>query len=189
MSQWMPQSYQDFILNSISASDEQCVCSAQPTTYYQACKGSLWLADHVYSQGDVVHPPTYGGYVYECTVGGTSGSSEPSWGTVDNETFSDNGVTWKTHINYSLINTALVSGDFSITDESTDRVLNIAQHIGVVTHRSGTITHTAYILSTDKSLRFVTTSHTTLSENDDVVAGRTTIIFAMKIRVKQPTIS
>ena len=188
MSKWLNPSTTDLRLTEIAKSDGESVCSAQPTTYYQACHPSVWVQNTAYVAGDLRRPPTINGYIYECTVGGTSGAVEPGWGTVQDGTFSDGGVTWKTHVNHTLAYSPLESGDKVISD-STDpigRKLTIGQKIGVVTHRAGTVTHTALIENTAKKLHAVTTSETTLAINDDVEAGRTTIFFAFALVEKVP---
>jgi|GEM_PF-6256373 len=54
-----------------------------------------WQASTAYNQGDLVEPTTPNGYVYQCTVAGTSGSSEPTWPTTIDDTVVDGTVTWK----------------------------------------------------------------------------------------------
>lgn len=188
MGKWINPSTEDFRLTEIAKSDGESICSSQPTTYYNACHPSIWVQSTAYVAGDVVRPPTVNGYVYECTVGGNSGVSEPGWGTTQDYIFTDGGVTWKTHINYSLAYSPLVSGDKVIADSSSPvgRKLTIGQKIGVVTHRSGTVTHTALVEVGTKKLHLVTTAETTVGINDDVESGRTTIFFAFNIIEKRP---
>lgn len=48
-----------------------------------------------YALGNLVTPAaTLNGFVYECTVAGTSGGSAPSWPTVEGASVTDGGVTW-----------------------------------------------------------------------------------------------
>lgn len=66
-----------------------------------------WAASTAYTVGDLVHPTSTANadvhYVYRCTVGGTSGGSEPSWPSFTNswqdnaegDTIVDNTVTWE----------------------------------------------------------------------------------------------
>lgn len=42
---------------------------------------NAWTASTAYTTSSWVRPTTPNGFVYECTVAGTSGGSEPSWGT------------------------------------------------------------------------------------------------------------
>jgi hypothetical protein len=44
--------------------------------------------------GTVVRPSTHNGFVYECTVAGGTGGTEPTWPTTPGETVSDNNNTW-----------------------------------------------------------------------------------------------
>ncbi len=56
--------------------------------------GDAWEADTVYSSGAVIVPTTFNGLAYECTTGGTSDSSEPTFGTTAGGTTSDNTAVW-----------------------------------------------------------------------------------------------
>lgn len=47
-----------------------------------------------YGLGQQIVPVALNGYIYECTVAGTSGSSAPAYSTTLNATFSDGTVTW-----------------------------------------------------------------------------------------------
>jgi hypothetical protein len=44
--------------------------------------------------GTVVRPTTHNGMVYECTVAGGAGGTEPTWPTTPGETVSDDNNTW-----------------------------------------------------------------------------------------------
>ncbi|WP_027714762.1 pilus assembly protein [Desulfuromonas sp. TF] len=55
-----------------------------------------WQAETVYAVGDLIRRVESGThYIYECTVGGTSGSTEPTWPTTSGATVTDNEVTWQ----------------------------------------------------------------------------------------------
>lgn len=54
-----------------------------------------WEATTVYVAGDQVVPTVRNGHFYEVTVGGTSGSSEPTFPTDDGDTVTDGSVTWQ----------------------------------------------------------------------------------------------
>lgn len=57
-----------------------------------------WAATHAYVSVipySVVQPVTPNGFVYVCTVAGTSGSSEPTWPTSINATVTDGTCTWR----------------------------------------------------------------------------------------------
>jgi hypothetical protein len=55
---------------------------------------SAWTANTAYSLGTFVRPTTKNGFVYKCTTAGTSGSTEPSWSTVEGGTVTDGTVVW-----------------------------------------------------------------------------------------------
>ncbi len=187
MAKWVPDSYLELILDEISKSDEQAICNAQPTTFFNAVWPDLWTSSTAYALGDVVHPPTINGFVYECVTAGTSGATEPGWGTTQDAVFADGTVTWKTHENYTLANTPMVPADFTISDGDVDgRKLTVGQKMGVVTHDAGTVTHTALIELASQSLHFVTTAQTTLGGDNDVDEGRSTIFFEYDVTVRDP---
>jgi hypothetical protein len=55
-----------------------------------------WTASTPYLVGDVIRPAiTSNGFLYQCTVAGTSGSSAPTWPTTIGNTVGDGSVTWK----------------------------------------------------------------------------------------------
>lgn len=55
-----------------------------------------WMASTVYALGDRVEPTTPNGFVYEATVAGTSGATEPPFPTGGiGSTVTDNGITWR----------------------------------------------------------------------------------------------
>jgi hypothetical protein len=49
------------------------------------------------TQGTICHPDTANGYVYICTVAGTTGSAAPTWPTVLGTTVTDGTATWRCH--------------------------------------------------------------------------------------------
>jgi len=191
MARYIPQADQDYLLGRVQASDIQVFCSAQPLRFYHGVHAQLWLAATVYAQNDIVRPPTANGKVYECTVGGTSGGTEPGWGTIEDGIFSDGTVTWKVHNNYAIANTNRVPGDYTIEAYSdvpnsiTGRALVIPEKVGVVSHTTGIVSHCAFLCSSDRSVRLVTLAQTTVGGNE-VESGRTTIFYAMKYVVRDP---
>ena len=55
---------------------------------------TTWLAITAYSLGDHVKPSTPNNYYYECTTAGTSGGTEPTWGTTEGGTTADGTIIW-----------------------------------------------------------------------------------------------
>lgn len=77
-----------------------------------------WVAATVYSEGDKIQPTTPNGFVYKCTVSGTSHASvEPTWPVTPlGATVTDNGVTWElssAHHPATEIKLALSAGGLS----------------------------------------------------------------------------
>lgn len=185
MAKWILEATLQAVLDEIEKSDEEAVCNTQPATYFNAIHPDLWVAETTYVAGDTARPPTDNNFVYECTVGGTTGTVEPGWTTTQDSTFTDGTVTWKAHENYSLANTPLVEGDKTRGAGSPSGFkLTVAEIMGITTHRAGTVTHTALLEHAAKKLHHVTTASTTLAENNDVEAGRTTIFHELEVQVR-----
>ena len=56
-----------------------------------------WRNNHATALGDICYPSTAGSYkMVECTVAGTTGATEPTWGAVGT-TVTDGSVTWKVY--------------------------------------------------------------------------------------------
>jgi len=53
-----------------------------------------WEASTAYAKGQMVAPTTQNGYRYECTTAGTSGATEPTWGTTASGTTEDGTAVW-----------------------------------------------------------------------------------------------
>lgn len=54
-----------------------------------------WAVGTAYAVGDLVKPTTYASHAYKCTTAGTShAATEPTWGTTNGGTTTDNTVTW-----------------------------------------------------------------------------------------------
>lgn len=188
MGRYTPDVILDLIIDEYMLADERAICNDQPLTYYNACWPDMWVAETVYEVGDTTRPPTDNGFVYECTVDGTSGASEPPWGTTQDDEFSDGTVTWKTHENFALINGVIESEDKSKGDGSPDgRALTIVQKMGVTIHTDGTVSHTALIDNLNQDLKFVTVANTSLEGDNTVVSGRTTLLHEMVVTVRDPS--
>jgi len=70
-----------------------------------------WAATTAYTVGDSVLPLTPNGYMYRCTVAGTSDGSEPTWPTTIGGTVVDDGVTWQCLQDY--LSSTTPSDDFA----------------------------------------------------------------------------
>lgn len=74
--------------------------SAAPTYYIALIGGANFpnqgaaLRSTVYSLGQYAWPATPNGRLYKVTTAGTSGASEPTWGTTDGGTTTDGTVVW-----------------------------------------------------------------------------------------------
>jgi len=55
---------------------------------------ATWAAGTAYALGAFVVPTTHNNRIYEATVAGTSGTTEPVWPTIVGNTIADNTVTW-----------------------------------------------------------------------------------------------
>jgi hypothetical protein len=185
---WISDSYLDLILDKISLSDEKSICNALPITWYNAhWPDALWTQETPYVIGDLIRPPTQNANIYECITDGASGATEPSWGTVQDQTFIDGTTEWKTHENYALVNTSLSASDFTKSDGDIDgRKLTISQKIGSLVHTDGTVSHMAYIESLTKTIHYIR-SVSTLDTGDDIVSGRTVLMPEDTITIRDPS--
>ena len=71
----------------------------------------IWQASTAYSKGDMVRPTSDNGYIYKCVQAGTSGGTEPTWGTTVLETTADNDVLWlclQKHVEDDVLDQALL---------------------------------------------------------------------------------
>lgn len=173
----------DAALDKIATADEISVCSAQPTTYYEAKDPSAWQASTAYSLGDAVRPTTRNGYAYECTVAGTSGGSEPTWPTTPGNTVVDGTVTWTCRNNYALANDPVVGGDFvKANGDTSGRKVTVGQQADISVHTSGDATHVALVDDGSKLLLLVTTCTT-----QTLTAGNTVTVPAFDDEIADPS--
>jgi len=54
-----------------------------------------WMSGMSCGIGQIIRPSVLNGKLYECTVAGASGSSEPTWPTTIDQTVGDGSATWK----------------------------------------------------------------------------------------------
>lgn len=86
------------ILNTLM----QAASLGNPATWYVGLLGAAtWQASTAYSSGTYVVPTTFGsipvlnpGRIWKCTTAGTSGSTQPTWGTTAGATNTDGTATW-----------------------------------------------------------------------------------------------
>lgn len=66
------------------------------TGFYNVIKTypETWASTTAYALYDFVKPSTYNSHTYLVTTAGTSGSSEPTWSTSNDDTVSSGGVTF-----------------------------------------------------------------------------------------------
>ncbi len=70
-----------------------------------------WAASTAYSVGQTISPPSANGHIYQCTVAGTSGATQPGTWPTDGSTFTDGGVTWQDMGTQTTIDTTALSFD------------------------------------------------------------------------------
>ena len=185
---FVPVSRWNTFVGQIATANIESICSQEPSTYYHAIHPTMWTASTIYALGATTRSPVDNNMVYECTVTGTSGASEPPWAIVQDETFTDGTVTWKAHNNYSIVTATLESTDKVIADSPNGgRQLTIATKNGNISHREGTVTHLALLNSTDKTIEYLTTATTTVVADNDILSGRTVIFNTFTI-IAQPKV-
>jgi len=175
----------DAYLNNIkNNADEQALCSQLPATYYEGCDPPAWEDTTVYNIGDAVRPATRAGYAYECTTGGTSGGSEPSFGTTPTGTTNDNGVVWTCRNNYALVSGSLAPTDFTgpVNGDVSGRKITLTAKNALAVIFSGDVSHSILLDGTNKKRMFVTTT-TILA----LTVGGQANIPAWKIETRDPT--
>lgn len=97
-----PKSYQRFALweDTLTFLGDDVPDGSNCYIYYGklhdlALDPDIWQCNTSYSLGDFVAPSTPNGFVYECTVAGTSHpTTEPTWPTIPGQTVVDNNVWW-----------------------------------------------------------------------------------------------
>lgn len=180
MTKYIPDSTLDLTFTQLQTIDAETVCSDFPLSYYEAINCPMWEAETEYSIGSSVKSPTDNNMAYECTVNGISGSTEPAWTTISGDSFSDNTITWKAHNNYSLAGVTLAPADKVISDITGGRKLTIAEKT-TTSYRSGTVTNTAFLNSTSKTIEMISTASTTLPANDYIMSGRAVILHEISV--------
>lgn len=160
MPKWTNPDILDAALGIIASSDELAVCTAQPSTFFQAVNPPAWIAETAYSLDGYVRPMVdRNGFTYISTAAGTSGSNEPVWPVTDGQTVQDGTVTWIASTSLCTVNTGLTASDFVISAGSEEgrRKLTILPKTGMTVHTTGSASHLAVISKATKTLLMVTT--------------------------------
>lgn len=107
------------IVGPFNATAGTSAATADDPGYLLQLAAEKWQANYDYTVGDLTMPIIPNGYCYEVTVnGGSSGSSEPTWPTVIDQTVTDGGLTWKCKAAFSFeqfFKIALVNGTPRLT--------------------------------------------------------------------------
>lgn len=92
-----------------------------------------WLPGHAYTAGAVVLPTTFAGFLWGCTVAGTSGATEPAWPDPylgpAYQTIADGGVTWQVQTGFRQ---ALQAGIMSVATTFRSANPSIVARVGSV---------------------------------------------------------
>ncbi len=96
---------------------------------------ATWTASRAYIVGDTVIPTTPNDNVYKCTTAGTSGSSEPTFPTTEDQTVNDNTVVWTLTYDYQYSSDAAAT-NHPFWEGSARKRLVIPNKITVRSHES-----------------------------------------------------
>lgn len=91
---------------------------------------SIWVASVARVVGDMVRPTTPNGYIYRCTVAGTSAGSEPTWSNIAtvHGTITDGTVTWQRQDNpdaFLSAGTDSVSAKYEVTADELSTAVTV----------------------------------------------------------------
>jgi hypothetical protein len=86
--------------------------------------GSDWTANKTVSAGDITHPSTANGYVYKCTITGTTGDDEPVWSTDGTTSVIDGSVTWAPQPFYRPVGSGPIQPEITYP-EGIDAFVNV----------------------------------------------------------------
>ena len=161
MSKWINSTITDPVFSAmddafdaISLADGLAVCTAQPTSYFQAINPDAWSAEAAYLLDDAVRPTvTRNGFTYVCTTAGTSGTSEPVWPVTVGDTVTDGTVVWTCFACLCVGNVSLTGSDFVKVDSE----LTVMPKTGITAHSAGSMTHVVLIRSGTKALILTST--------------------------------
>ncbi len=94
-----------------------------------------WTATTAYIVGDTVIPATPNDQVYKCTTAGTSGGSEPTFPTTEDQTVGDGSVTWTLTYDYQY-NSDFAATNHQFWEAGARKRLVIPNKITVRSHES-----------------------------------------------------
>jgi len=81
---------------TVDAGDVELECTTANTLLEVGFDPPPWATATAYGLGQQVVPTALNGYVYECTVAGTShAATEPTWPTTIGNTVTDGTATWR----------------------------------------------------------------------------------------------
>ena len=87
----------------------------------------VWQASTDYTTDHWVYPSTGGAYVYKCVQAGTSGGSEPTWGTTIDGDTTDSGCKWRCYKYDILFSGSAESGFTAPTAETSMQAGNMSR--------------------------------------------------------------
>ena len=181
METWIPSEWYDDILDKIAVATQQSVCSQKPTDFYEAYwPNAIQTKNTGYVIGDLITAPTASDYLYECISAGTSGSTEPGFATNKGAIFRDGTVAWKTHNNYSIVSTPMVSTDFVKETIEHGKQLKVMEKVGILIYKSGPIGYTALLDVANKKLLHVTKATSVLGT--PLEKGNLTVFYTYNIK-------
>lgn len=114
--------------------------------------GTAWATGTAYTAGKIVRPTTGNGFVYRCSVAGTShASTEPTWPTTIGATVTDNTVTW-TCVGRSVVAITATSPTWASS--------TITARYGVIYKSTGTAATSRLLIQLDFGSNISSTSAT-----------------------------
>lgn len=156
MSKWINSTITDPVFSAmddafdaISLADGLAVCTAQPSSYFEAMNPDAWVAESAYGLNGAVRPAVdRNGFTYVCTTAGTSGASEPVWPTTPGNTVDDGTTVWTCYASLCVGNVSMTASDFVVVES----VLTVMPKTGITAHSAGSMSHVVLIKSGTRAL-------------------------------------
>lgn len=170
---------------------QECACSAEPTTAYEAIDPDIFVVSTAYSLGAAVRPiAARNGFAYEVTTAGTSAASEPTWPTTAGNTVVSGSVTFTCRANVNLSVATTASGDYTVANGdgagNTPRKVTTGAKSGNTIHTTGTATHVALAKKGSPTVAAELFEVTTCT-SQALTSGNTLNFPAWKIEIGAPT--